>query len=388
MAQDSPLVFDVIVIGCGPAGGAAAVTAARAGLKTALIDKARFPRQKLCGGLFTGRARSYYQEIFGENPPPDTMIEKSSVSFWQAETDLGTLTNVPPLYLTMRWDLDYGLYRHATAAGVADFTGSRIAALDLKKKEVVLPNGQHLGFRVLIGADGVNSAVARQIFGSAFDHARIGFGLEIEAPASPPDAPVRIDFGAAHWGYGWAFPKAQSTTIGVGGLLAANADMKAAMGDYLQKLGQDCPESAYKGHFIPFGHFRKTPGQGAVLLAGDAAGLVDPITGEGIAFAMKSGQLAALAAAQSLASGDPDKALTAYRDALRPLHRSLRWATRLRPLLFHPRLERHFRSAFQNSQNMKHAYMELMAGERDYPELVWTLLKRLPHAYHRGLFRR
>ena len=208
MAQVTPEVFDVIVIGCGPAGGAAAVTAARAGLKAALIDKARFPRQKLCGGLFTGRAKSYYQEIFGEKPAPETMVEKSSVSFWQAEASLGTLEDVPPLYLTMRWDLDHGFYRHAMAAGVADFTGSRIAAFDLAQNEVVLASGQRLKFRVLIGADGVNSAVARQIFGSAFDHARIGFGLEIEAPASPPDAPVRIDFGAAQWGYGWAFPKA------------------------------------------------------------------------------------------------------------------------------------------------------------------------------------
>ena len=114
-------------------------------------------------------------------------------------------------------------------------------------------------------------------------------------------------------------------------LLAANTDMKAVMGDYLEKLGQPCPESAYKGHFIPFGDFRKTPGQGAVLLAGDAAGLVDPITGEGIAFAMKSGQLAALAAAQSLAAGQPENAFAIYRKALKPLHRSLHWANRLRP---------------------------------------------------------
>ncbi len=171
-------------------------------------------------------------------------------------------------------------------------------------------------------------------------------------------------------------------------MLAANADMKAAMGDYLEKLGQGCPKSTYKGHFIPFGAFRKQPGQGPVLLAGDAAGLVDPITGEGIAFAMKSGQLAALAAAQSLAASQPEKALTIYRKALKPLHRSLRWANRLRPLLFHPSFERLFRTAFRNSHSMKRAYMELLDGERDYPELIWTLLKRNPSALRRGLFRR
>ena len=103
---------------------------------------------------------------------------------------------------------------------------------------------------------------------------------------------------------------------------------------------------------------------------------------------MKSGQLAALAAAQSLVAGKPENALTAYREALKPLHRSLRRANRLRPLLFHPRLERLFRTAFQNSQSMKRAYMGLLAGERDYPELIWTLIKRSPSALRRGLFRR
>ena len=81
----------------------------------------------------------------------------------------------------------------------------------------------------MIGADGANSLVARTLYGEAFDHARIGFGLEIEAPAPAADAPVRIDFGAAEWGYGWNFPKAGSATIGIGGVHGRNPGMPPAL---------------------------------------------------------------------------------------------------------------------------------------------------------------
>ena len=137
-------------------------------------------------------------------------------------------------------------------------------------------------------------------------------------PPGNADRPLRIDFGAAHWGYGWDFPKSGSSTIGIGGVLSRNEDMKGAMAAYLDLLGQD-PTQPVKGHHLPFGDFRRRPGRGAVLLAGDAAGLVDPITGEGIAYALKSGQLAAQAAVQALAEDAPRRPCAA---TARPCARS------------------------------------------------------------------
>jgi geranylgeranyl reductase family protein len=372
--------FDVIVIGAGPAGASAAYVAARAGLRVALIDRKTFPREKLCGGLITGRARRHYAEIFGHEMPFDPQDRKTTVDFRYRGQPVGLIEDAPALCATMRWDMDAMLCGHAMAAGAQDFTGQAVAEIDCDARRVTLKDGAMLQYEVLIGADGVNSQVARALFGQPFDRQRIGFGLEIEARGAHlnPARPIRIDLAAAQWGYGWVFPKRCSTTVGVGGLLSENADMKQAMSAYCEMLGIDAADLHVKGQFLPFGDFRKMPGQGAVLLAGDAAGLVDPITGEGIGYAMQSGQLAAKAALAALNAGRPQTALSHYRRALRPVHRALRMARLIRPVIFLPALEPGFARAFRRSSTLRHEYLRLMAGEVEYGQILTRLVLRLP----------
>ena len=380
--------YDVIVIGAGPAGSAAARTAAAAGLRVALVDKAVFPRDKLCGGGFTGRAAQYYSEIFETELPPD-FISKSSVALFAFGEPLGRIEDIPPVYLTMRTALDAHLLDLALAAGAEDFTGRRIAELAPEAGRVTLSDGTELAAPVVIGADGVNSATARALFGRAFDPAQVGFALETEAPAIAPDAPLRIDLGAAEWGYGWSFPKTDSHTVGVGGVHGRNPDMKARMRAYLKVLGlpEDTP---VKGQFLPFGKARRRPGRANVLLAGDAAWLVDPVTGEGIGYAMKSGQMAALAARDALARHEPEMALALYRHRLRPLLAAMRHANRLRVLLYRGPLQRGFVRAAKCSGRLRHDYMALLGGEIEYPQLMRRVMLRLPDYLGRasGLFRR
>jgi geranylgeranyl reductase family protein len=372
--------YDVIVIGAGTAGGAAAYCAARAGLRVALIDRKTFPRDKLCGGLITGRARRYYAEIFGRGMPFAVTDHKTEVDFRFRGRPVGLMRDVPALCATMRWDLDAMICGHATRAGAADYTGHSVAAVDTQSGKVTLKDGPVLAYGVLIGTDGANSQVARHLFGQSFDRHRIGFGLEIEAGGEHvrPDAPIRIDLAAVDWGYGWVFPKRSTTTVGVGGLLARNPEMTRAMAAYCEMLGIDAPPGRVKGQFLPFGAFRKRPGKGAVLLAGDAAGLVDPITGEGIGYAMKSGQMAALAARDALSTGYPARALSLYTRALRPIHHAPRMARLIRPVIFLPRLAPGFERAFRRSTTLRHQYFRLMAGEVEYHDILWRLLLRLP----------
>ncbi|WP_439526048.1 geranylgeranyl reductase family protein [Roseovarius mucosus] len=372
--------FDVIVIGAGPAGASAAYVAARAGLRVALIDRKTFPREKLCGGLITGRARRHYAEIFGHEMPFDPQDRKTTVDFRYRGQPVGLIEDAPALCATMRWDMDAMLCGHAMAAGAQDYTGQAVAEIDCDARRVTLKDGAMLQYEVLIGADGVNSQVARALFGQPFDRQRIGFGLEIEARGAHlnPAGPIRIDLAAAQWGYGWVFPKRCSTTVGVGGLLSENPDMKQAMSAYCEMLGIDAADLHVKGQFLPFGDFRKMPGQGAVLLAGDAAGLVDPITGEGIGYAMQSGQLAAKAALAALNAGRPQTALSHYRRALRPVHRALRMARLIRPVIFLPALEPGFARAFRRSSTLRHEYLRLMAGEVEYGQILTRLVLRLP----------
>ncbi|GGE35522.1 geranylgeranyl reductase [Primorskyibacter flagellatus] len=368
--------FDVIVIGAGPAGGAAAHVAARAGLRVALIDRHGFPRDKLCGGGFTGRSYRYYEEIFGAPIPEEIILTKHSVEFHAHGEELARIDGIPPIHMTMRRDMDHSIVRHALASGAEDFTGCAVEALEFDTRNVVLKDGRRLGYRVLIGADGANSLVARALYGRAFDHDRIGFGLEIEGPVPAKDAPVRIDFGAAEWGYGWNFPKAGSATIGIGGVHAKNPEMKAAMARYLEIFGVE--GARVKGAFLPFGDVRWSPGRREVLLAGDAAGLVDPITGEGIAYAMKSGALAAEAAVEAIRENHPPRALTLYRMGLREIHSAMFHARWIRQIIFGRAFRGAFVRAFKGSGTVRYQYLRLMAGEIEYPALAWATAKKLP----------
>ena len=377
---------DLVILGAGPAGSAAAVTARRAGLTVALIDKARFPRDKLCGGLVTGRCAAHLARVFGQEITEDLFDTRCNFEFFMQGQDLGRLDEVPPLHLTMRHAFDARLLGHALAAGAMDYTGHRVSALELTQNRVTLDSGEVLGFKVLIGADGVQSPVAKALFGRAFDPGRVGFALEVEAPTQARSAqtPIRIDFAAARWGYGWSFPKRGSTTVGLGGLHASNPDMKAHLAAYLDLLntGQD---AKVKGHFLPFGEAKPRPGRTNVLLAGDAAGLVDPITGEGIGHAIHSGELAALSAARAIQKNRPDQAFRDYRRATGPIRRAVRHARLLRPLIFAPRLQPFFARTFRTSRSLKRAYMHLLSGEAEYPELLRRVLLRLPAASLRNI---
>jgi len=116
-----------------------------------------------------------------------------------------------------------------------------------------------------------------------------------------------------------------------------------------------------------------------VLLAGDAAGLVDPITGEGIALAMESGALAAQAAAQAIAAGAPDTALALYQPLVRPIHKSLDQARLWRLIMFPKATQGYFKKAFARGSHLQMKYLQLLAGEaellRRMPRLAWRFAK-------------
>ncbi|CUH79131.1 Dehydrogenase (flavoprotein) [Tropicibacter naphthalenivorans] len=313
------------------------------------------------------------------------MEKRTEISFHAFGQDLGTNTDAPALHLAMRRDLDAALVEAALASGAVDFTGSPATVEPTEKS--VATDGMILRAPLIIAADGVNSPTAKLLFGQAFARDQIGFALEVELPTRDPSRALRIDFGAADWGYGWQFPKHDGTTIGVGGVLAKNADMKAHMSAYLAKL--NVPDDlTVKGQFLPFGDFRVQPGKDQVLLAGDAAGLVDPITGEGIAHALHSGELAALAATESLKLGRPDQALGLYQKSLAPIHSGLRHANRLRPLMFNERLRPTFIKSFQRSKTLRTEYLRLLAGETEYGPLMQKMALRLPGFALRALLGR
>lgn len=173
-------VYDLIVIGSGPAGSACAMTAARGGLSVALNDKKGFPRDKLCGGGLTGRSLRYLAEIFDFEPSADLCLPSSHVRLSYAGHQLSEVTDAPVIQMTMRRAFAARLHERAKATGVSVFAPASIISADYEAGHVTLSTGEVLRGAVVVGADGANSQVTRSLFGRAFDPARIGFGLEVE----------------------------------------------------------------------------------------------------------------------------------------------------------------------------------------------------------------
>lgn len=370
------LEYDIIIVGSGPAGSAAATTASKAGFSVAVVDKATFPREKLCGGLFTGRSQKAMRAIFGREIDDDLFVTTNHMRFLSKGRLLADIPNAPSVHLTMRRDFDAVLHADALKAGAIPYLGQPIT--ELGENTLTLKDSTQLGFKVLIGADGVNSFVARTLFGRPFDPETIGFGLEIESPRPPTcDGAVEIDFDAASWGYGWSFPKRKTVTVGVGGINSRNDDMKANMSAYVTQTDSDA-DLRFKGQYLPFGDYKKKPGRDHILLVGDAAGLVDPITGEGIALAMESGHHAAEAAIKALKQKRPQTATFHYLKLVKPIQHSIDQAKMWRMIMFPKATEGYFRKAFERGSSLQMKYLELLAGEAEYADLRGALLRRIP----------
>ena len=312
--------YDSIIVGAGPAGSSAAYLLAKAGMQVLLIDKYAFPRNKLCGGLLSGRAQKVFAGIFEESRQPIIEYVSHGIALYAGNSFLNSLDECPPLHLTSRHVFDNYLLELAKKRGADVLEASAVRAVDPSRTSVQLENGSSLHADFIIGADGVLSRVAKSLHPNILDRRSLGIGLEIEVPRGMFERDVTVPeiyFGLVCWGYGWVFPKADTLTIGIGGVLSKNGSMKALFQHFLHQQFGSIPEFPIKGHYLPFRRYRNAPGKGPILLTGDAAGLVEPITGEGIAFAMQSGQFAADAILQAAQRRQPSLAYRFYRKKYR-----------------------------------------------------------------------
>jgi geranylgeranyl reductase family protein len=370
--------YDAVVVGGGPAGSAAAYTLAARGHRVCLIDKSRFPRDKLCGGLVTLRSKKLFESIFERTWDDSLFIVREGVTFYSRHTRIGSIENYSKLYLTMRFDFDNHLLEQARAAGVETMLATQIDDIDLAKSEIVLPGGERIFYRYLIGADGVNSAVARALYGHAFNPRNIGFALETEVPreATTEDAVLpEVFFGAISWGYGWVFPKKRTLTVGIGGFHRYNPGMRRDLDALMAARGFGGITTKVKGHFIPFGNFRRPPGRGNVLLAGDAAGFVDSLSGEGIGYAMQSGQAAAAAVSDALKANAPEDTLAKYTEATRSITRAIRQSNFARWFVYAKAMESVFIASIPNAHNLQRRFLDILAGEKSYDNVPYLLAR-------------
>ena len=295
--------YEVIVVGAGPGGTAAALALARAGVRTALVEKAVLPRHKTCGGGVTHKAA----EALPVSLAP--VIERTlyNVDYsWRMGQPYVVRSRTPLVYMVQRSRFDYYLAEQAARAGADLRDGTAVTAVESDGHGATVQTAHgalHSGY--VIGADGATGRVARSV-GLMGDRWALP-AVESEVAVEPATMAywrdkIGLDLGTVPAAYGWVFPKADHLNIGVVGaplgedfgsrLKAYDARHTAAGVPGITRVIRS------RGYLLPCRRPGAPVQQGRVLLVGDAAGLVEAFSGEGIYWAIRSGQLAAQAIIQ------------------------------------------------------------------------------------------
>lgn len=339
-------IQDVLVVGGGPAGASAAVTLAQAGARVLLLDRATFPRPKLCGGLLPRKSVAFIQRRFGLSPAralEQGVYDSASRGYevFLRGRSLAARMDGYPFHFVDRAVLDAWLLERAVDHGVAVREGTMVRSAAPLAGEVRGDQGEVFKADCVIGADGVNSVLRRHcgIDKQAWLHDLAG-AVEVGLPRDriPRDVTrAELYSGYTKGGYCWAFPNRKRVLFGACDLLRSDRSLVHSFKSFLADQGLDQMRlPPFSARPLPYGNFLQRPGLARVLLVGDAAGLVEPLFGEGIYYALRSGELAAQAVLGALEQGTPAKALDTYANTLEAeILPELRWSKRLRFFLYH-----------------------------------------------------
>lgn len=295
-------LYDVIVVGAGPGGATAAYFLGEAGQRVLLLDKATPPRYKACGG---GLSAHMLEAIFPFSFDAVIDAHMAYVGYTMDGQTVRVPIQAQAVRTVMRATFDAHLLAQ-TRAEVRTGLAVRQVTEAADRVRVETANGQAFEGHYLIGADGANSVVAHAV--GLRRGKQMAAALEAEVPLTP-EAQQRLGgtllliFGDVKAGYAWIFPKAEYLSVGVMGWRPRPGELQAGLANMVARYGLSLEGVPVKGHPIPVQTRREPIMTRRTLLVGDAAGLADPFSGEGIRLAIKSGKLAA----EALAAGQPEQ---------------------------------------------------------------------------------
>jgi geranylgeranyl reductase family protein len=324
---------DVLVVGAGPAGSATAIHLVRSGANVLLADRARFPRDKPCGGGVTGRAlRQVPCDI---TPVVERVVHTFELRLHHRRSFRRTSAE-PLIVMTQRRRLDAYLAEQAVAAGARFRDGTRVEHIVIGEDSIsATVGGENVTADILVGADGANGIVAKVARLEA--GIERGIALEGNVPWSLLDeqrfaSTAVIEIGAPAGGYGWLFPKGDHANLGVGGWATEGPNLREHLARLARAYSVDPGAiTDLRGHRLPMRRVgASAPASSRVVLVGDAAGLVDPLSGDGMYEAFVSARLAA----EAIVAGEPETYPVALARAL-DHHADASWAAK-RALDRHP----------------------------------------------------
>lgn len=369
-------MYDLIIIGGGPSGASAGRKAGKLGLNTLLLEKEKFPRYKPCGGGLSEHALSYLDFEL-----PSDIIE------WEVTGVRGVFNdqiievhkdhNISSL--VSRSVFDTFLLKKTKETGIKVHTGEKVLSCTEKSEFVeVITKQQTYQAKFVIVAEGAHGLI-KTCVRPADTRKEYWVSVVAEIPAEEREIEerlgktVELQLGVASGGYGWIFPHKTYYSIGIGGVAKDFSHPKATMVKFLKNNNFNGDYELY-GHKIPIGGVKRRITGSRVLLIGDAAGFVDAFSGEGLAYAIRSGQLAANVIAEVSQQKGKIKDLYKYESICRK-----EFGTHLKYSLIFSRLihsfpERSFKT-FINNREILDKYLEVVDYTIDYKEyLRWAVL--------------
>ncbi len=352
-----PKLWDVIICGAGIGGSITAEMLAAKGFTTLLLEKHTIPRYKVCGGAVS-------QEFIDRTKLPDEIIDRHVEYLVLHHVDHQVFEKRGDGACMWRANLDAFFTKQAVAAGATLKEKSRVIAAHLNDTvfHVRIPN-DHFRGRTLIAADGVSSTVLRCFGWDRFTSEDVAQTMTHEIELG--EAAIARRFGDQHlhlyfghrvsrMGYGWVFPKRKTVSVGWGCRLSHVRNIKASFSSFLELLSGQLEGGRVvhrAAHLIP-ATLRQHFGAGGLLAVGDAAGLVDPISGKGITYAATSGHLAAETIAHALETETVPHAATMYHSLLE------------KTLLNGLRLKKTIQTDIYRSEDSIHRFLQLWLDHR------------------------
>jgi len=367
--------YDVIVVGAGPAGSSAARLLAEQGVRVALLERSKMPRYKACGAGIVGRAMRVLPSDVKET------IERECFAAELHVLDAGlhfSVTRQEPLVsMSMRDKLDRLLALNAQEAGVDLREECNVLKVVPEAGSVAVETSRGLlSASFVIAADGSTGSIARK---AGWRETRtLVPAIEWEVPVDTKTferfaSSARFDFGLVPSGYAWVFPKGSHLSVGAASMNRGSVPLNSALERHLLSLGIPLNNGVVRYGALASSRPRTDDFmRGRVLLAGDAAGLTDPLTGEGISFAVVSGQAAAraLVAGGFVESAVRQEYLATIEEQIL---RELRPAMGVGKLLYGPPAIRNYLFRFKG-QAFCEALTDVIAGKANYSELASKVL--------------
>jgi geranylgeranyl reductase family protein len=377
--------YDVIVAGGGPAGGTTAYDLARRGARVLLLEKERLPRYKACAGGITLKTTKLLD--FDLSPAYEQEIIRGTCTY-RGGSPVTVDFGGPVGWTVMRDKLDQLIVRQAARVGTEVLDDQMVTGADFLSDGVSVSTTRgSYSCSILVGADGANGVVAH--CAGLMRRRFLAVAVEAEVPTSGEalesrQGRVHFDFGSVPRGYGWVFPKKHVLSVGVGTFWGKASKLKAFLSRWLEALGlpSDPREVRMRGHLVPLGGVARVLHGPRVLLTGDAAGLAEPMTGEGIYYAVRSAKIAAETIYQALQNDQED--LSTYTERIdAEITRDLKYAKRMAALLYRfPRLCFHF---FVRSPKVQRGVVDVLCGRSTFERLQHQLRAAAPEILLSGV---